>query len=76
VETPGERHERVTRLCHESREAVARACAKFTEATANRHPADDGATVLTINEQLALSYLRRQLRCLDLALTELNHAEG
>jgi len=66
-----DRKRELLRNCDEARDAVAEACRKFAEA--NERRAADYDTVLTPAEQLALGYLRSQLRILDLNLNELHY---
>jgi len=57
--------------CDEARDAVAEACRKFAEA--NERRVADYDFVMTPTEQLAYSYLKQQVRILDLHLGELHY---
>jgi len=66
-----DRKREILKRCDEARDAVAEACRKFAEA--NERRVADYDFVMTPTEQLAYSYLRQQIRILDLNLNELHY---
>ena len=72
--TTDKARKQILKRCDETRDAVAEACKNFADANDRRHADYDFA--MTPAEQLAYSYLKQQMRALDLNLNELHYSEG